>query len=199
MTDDEQLDDDSLMKAALTEPEHFKVVFERHYDAVHGYLARRYGPDVADDVAGEVFAVAFEQRGRYRSATGTARPWLFGIAANVVRRMARDRGAGARAIRRFSAGEPVSVPDPHVEVADAERHRLNRDQMPALLDQLNDRDRDVLLLRCWEDLSYEEIAVALDLPVGTVRSRLARARRALRPFLDGEDIAVALPRTERST
>lgn len=199
MTDDEQLDDDALMTAALTQPARFRHVFERHYQSVHAYLARRYGSDAADDLAGEVFAVAFQQRARFRPVDGSARPWLFGIAANVARRAARQEGTGRRAWARRMAGEPQSAPDTFDHVERADRQRRIDEQVPELVRQLRAGDRDVILLRYWEELSYEEIAIALDIPLGTVRSRIARAQRLLRPLLEREDLTAALPRTEHTT
>ena len=113
----------------------FAAVFDRHYEAVHRYLARRMGPDLADDLAAETFTTAFDVRCRYDTAHPDALPWLFGIATNLV-------------LMRLSAGE-----------------------------------RDVLLLFAWGDLRYDEIALALRIPIGTVRSRLHRARRRVRELV----------------
>jgi RNA polymerase sigma-70 factor (ECF subfamily) len=159
---------------SLSDPSAFGVIFDRHFNAVHAYLARRVGRDVADDLAASTFTVAFERRGSFRREATTARPWLFGIATNLLR---NARRAEQRAIESLARIRPClsEVGDEHGESA------------PGLGDALAGLDsgqRDVMLLYAWEELSYEEIAAALHVPVGTVRSRLARARAHLRAALD---------------
>jgi len=122
--------DAQILERASEEPEVFGVLFDRHFATIHCYLERRIGRDGADELSGEVFRLAFEQRARFRPLHESALPWLYGLAG------------------------------------------------------LEARDRDVLVLVAWEELSYDEVAAALDIPPGTVRSRLNRARRTLRDLLD---------------
>ena len=78
-------DDAAAIARSLHDPEAFAEVFDRHYAFVHRYIARRAGRQRADDLASQTFTVAFSHRGRYRDDLGTARPWLLGIATNLIR------------------------------------------------------------------------------------------------------------------
>jgi RNA polymerase sigma factor (sigma-70 family) len=153
--------------------EAFEGLFEAHFDLIYGYLARRVGPDLGRDLASETFARAFAARKRYDASCGEVRPWLFGIANNLLRRHYRDEERRLRAFARLDVRrDDVSPDEPRLADALAE---LSRDE------------RDVLLLFAWADLAYEEIAVALGLPIGTVRSRLHRARAQFRAALEREE------------
>jgi RNA polymerase sigma factor (sigma-70 family) len=158
---------------SLSDPTAFGVIFDRHFDAVHAYLARRAGRNVADDLAASTFTVAFERRRSFRHEATTARPWLFGIATNLLR---NERRAEQRAIVSLARIRPTL---PEVGGGDGE----NAARLADALAGLDPGQRDVMLLYAWEDLSYAEIAAALRVPVGTVRSRLARARTHLRAAL----------------
>lgn len=159
--------DAQLIARSQREPEAFGRVFDRHVAVVHAFAQRRIGRDLAEEVTAETFARAFELRGRYDPGFEDARPWLLGIASNLLRRHWRTErrrlDAYARAIRHE---RPEAAPDVDGAVLRAVA-RLPR------------REREVLLLAAWADLGYAEIARALDLPIGTVRSRLARARGRL--------------------
>ncbi|MEV5980107.1 RNA polymerase sigma factor [Streptomyces sp. NPDC052114] len=168
------------------EPEQFAALFDRHADAVHRYAARRLGPEAAEDLMADTFTTAFKERHRYDLARADARPWLFGIATNLI---GRHRRAEAR---RFKALAKVPAPVSHDEpVADRAVARAGaegiRSDLAAALAGLSARHRDVVLLVAWADLNYEEAAQALGVPVGTVRSRLHRARSTLREALGGSD------------
>ncbi|MDG9688563.1 RNA polymerase sigma factor [Streptomyces mutabilis] len=181
--------DASVIARSRDEPEVFAALFDRHADAVHRYAARRLGGEVADDLVAETFTTAFQQRHRYDPARGAgadARPWLFGIATNLV---GRHRRAEAR---RFKAMARIPAPADHDEpmtdrAADRVVARAVRRELAAALAALPARHRDALLLVAWGDLSYGEAAQALGVPVGTVRSRLHRARSQLREALGGSD------------
>ncbi|MFE1011746.1 RNA polymerase sigma factor [Streptomyces sp. NPDC058794] len=181
--------DASVIARSRDEPEAFAALFDRHADAVHRYAARRLGGEVADDLVAETFTTAFQQRHRYDPARGAgadARPWLFGIATNLV---GRHRRAEAR---RFKAMARVPALADHEEpLADRAADRVVaqavRRELAAALAALPARHRDVLLLVAWGDLGYGEAAQALGIPVGTVRSRLHRARGKLREALGGSD------------
>jgi RNA polymerase sigma-70 factor (ECF subfamily) len=160
------------IQRSLAEPEAFTEVFDRHFDAVHGYVSRRLGRDLADELAAEVFTRAFDLRRRYDQSRPDARPWLLGIASNLVRRHRRTE------LRRLVAYARAVSPDEEPAPAGPET------QVAAALAALPARDREALLLFAWADLTYEEIAAALGVPVGTVRSRIARARSRLRRALE---------------
>jgi RNA polymerase sigma factor (sigma-70 family) len=160
--------DAEAIAASLQDPDRFAVIVERHLDEIFRYVARRIGPVDADDVAADTFATAFARRRRYDSAYPDARPWLFGSAANLLRRRRRQEERQLRAYARTGV-DPVYSGEP--ELAGRE--------LAGLLASLSPEEREPLLLFAWADLSYHEIARALAVPVGTVRSRLNRARTKL--------------------
>jgi RNA polymerase sigma factor (sigma-70 family) len=150
----------------------FEKLFEEHFDAIYGYLARRVGPDLARDLAAETFTRAYAGRKRFDPSRGQPRAWLFGVAHNLLRRHYRDEE------RRLQAFARVEVP--RYEAAPQEP------LLAEVLSVLSREERDVLLLFAWADLSYEQIAEALAIPIGTVRSRLNRARTLMRDELAKE-------------
>ena len=165
--------DADLVRESLREPQAFAAVFDRHFDAVHAFAQRRVGPDLGAEVAAETFTRAFMRRRTYDLARADARPWLLGIASNLLRRHWRSERrrliAYARAADRADA---TGMPNVSEEVV-------------AALTTLSKDERETLFLYALADFSYEEIAAALDCPVGTIRSRLARARGRLRVQLRG--------------
>jgi RNA polymerase sigma factor (sigma-70 family) len=171
---DDQLDDGAVFARSVSDPEVFTVIFDRHYRAVYGYLARRVGRAIADDLAAETFILAFERRSAYRPDAERALPWLLGIAVNLL---AHHRRSEARQLRALAAARPEAGSD--AEPTDGSLPR----RLVAALEQLDDHDREALLLYAWAELKYAEIADVLGIPVGTVRSRLSRARRKLRDAL----------------
>jgi RNA polymerase sigma-70 factor (ECF subfamily) len=183
--------DSEAISASTRAPAGFATIFDRHFDAVHGYLQRRVGPDPADELAAQTFLVAFDKRGGYDMAQPDARPWLFGIATNLLRRHHRDEIRQLRAYAR-SAVDPVMDAFEGVE-ARVDASNLRRELVEALAG-LPAEELDALLLYAWAELTYQEIACALDVPIGTVRSRLARARARIQAALDtGESPAVGQP------
>jgi RNA polymerase sigma-70 factor (ECF subfamily) len=168
-----------LITASLVQPGIFGEIVRRHFTPVHRYLHRRAGRDIADDVSAEVFAIAFERRG---NCTGqTALPWLYGIATNRLRRYRRTEERRLRAYARSGRDEFVELGEDAINErldASAEGRRLS-----AALASLRPRHRDVLTLFALADLSYEEIALALNVPIGTVRTWLHRAREGMRTQL----------------
>jgi RNA polymerase sigma factor (sigma-70 family) len=164
--------DGDCLARSLGEPEAFEWIFDRHFAAVHTYLHRRVGRDLADELTAQTFALAFERRGSCRAAE-SALPWLYGIATNVLRRRRRVEGRQLRAYARSGVDRWARFEDDAAaRVVDSAAARL-----AAALACMRPRERDVLLLYALADLSYEEIAVALDVPVGTVRTWLHRGRK----------------------
>jgi RNA polymerase sigma-70 factor (ECF subfamily) len=160
--------DADAIRQSFCEPESFAVLFDRHFDAVHAYAQRRVGLGLADEIAAETFTRAFDARRRYDASRDDARPWLLGIAANLMRRHWRAERRRLDAYARSAGRTDATLPEP--VAAD----------LAAALRSLPRREREPLLLLAWADLGYEEIAVALGIPVGTVRSRISRARARLR-------------------
>jgi RNA polymerase sigma factor (sigma-70 family) len=187
--------DAALIVRSWHEPERFAKIFDRYYLGIYGYAARRLGRSLADDVAQETFVIAFDRRRRYDVSRPDARPWLYGIASNLVGRHRRAEVRQYRALAR--AGSAADLSEPAGEHADQVVGRLDaqalRGRLAAALAEVKDRDRDVLLLVAWAQLSCEEAAQALGIPAGTARSRLHRARARTRaalgadPRIDGED------------
>ncbi len=176
--------DAALIERSLTSPDVFAGLFDRHADEIHAYAARRLGPDevaVADDVTAETFLVAFKKRKRYDATRADARPWLYGIASKLI---AGHRRTEVRRLRALARQAPE--PDDGFEERSAERvsaQRL-RPRLAAALAALSAGERNLLLLVAWAELSYEDAAAALDIPIGTVRSRLSRTRTKIRRFLE---------------
>jgi RNA polymerase sigma factor (sigma-70 family) len=169
--------DGAAIVDSLERPEGFAVIFDRHYVAVHRYLSRRSRAQ-ADDLASMTFVVAFERRGSFRPSSTSALPWLFGIATNLMheRHRVERREWGAISLlasEQFDAVEGRAAGDDD-----------HADELTQALAALDSAQLDVLLLYAWEELSYEEIAEALSVPLGTVRSRLARARAHVRSRLE---------------
>jgi RNA polymerase sigma-70 factor (ECF subfamily) len=168
----------------ITDGEAFVLLYRDHVDAVHAYLGRRVGRQLADDLLTEVWLRAFRARATFDPARGAVVPWLFGIARNVVRAHWAQQG-------RTRAPLPPRLDDPWGEV-DA---KLQAEEcLPALraaLLELDDVAREVLLLVAWERLSPTEAAQVLGIPPGTARSRLHRARAVLRARLDDVDEPVS--------
>ncbi|MFD4639026.1 RNA polymerase sigma factor [Lentzea sp. NPDC058436] len=164
-------------EAEASPGEDFTALFTRHADELHRYLAR-WVPMAADDLVADVFVSAIRSRARFDPSLGSARAWLFGIATNLLhthlRGRRREREAYARLVQ---AGESDSHEGRVVDSVDAE---VKARQFAVAVRQLKQRDRDVLLLTSWAGLDTTEVAQALDIPVGTVRSRLHRVRQQLR-------------------
>ena len=180
-------DDAAVIEGSWREPERFAVLFDRHAPHIHRYLARRTDRQVADDLVAETFLAAFAKRDRYDLGHADARPWLYGIATNLVGQHRRDQARQYR-ISQAAAAEP-EVPGHADRVAADVTAQATRPLLDAALAALAAGDRDVLLLIAFEQLTYQEVSRALDIPVGTVQSRLHRARIKVRQVLAGTGAA----------
>jgi RNA polymerase sigma-70 factor (ECF subfamily) len=158
----------------------FGDLFERHAARIYNYCFRRTGDWArAEDLTSATFLVAWKSCRRGPLRAESALPLLYGIATNVLRNQRRSLKRGREAFARLPLA-PVAEPD---FAADADERLDDLREMRALLAlfaQLPHREQDVVALCDWSDLSYEEAAAALGIPIGTVRSRLARGRRRLR-------------------
>jgi RNA polymerase sigma factor (sigma-70 family) len=173
------LADSELIERSLVDGASFEAVFDRHYPAIFRFLRVRAGLDAAEDLASETFLIAFRRRGSYDLAFADAAPWLFGIAVNLLRSYRRGEEKQQRAYVRVAA-------QPHEESRRVEPGESNG-HVAGALQGLSEEDRDLIVLFAWAELSYEELGVALDLPVGTVRSRLSRVRARLRERLSAPE------------
>jgi RNA polymerase sigma factor (sigma-70 family) len=179
-------DDGAVIESSRHDPELFEVVFRRHAGRIHRYALRRLGADAADDVVAETFLAAFQQRATYQRDRADAGPWLYGIATHLIGRHRRLEIKQYRVLAR-SGVDPLAEPftdgvDARVSAGSASR------RLAAALAKLPAAQRDVLLLVAWGELSYEQAAQALGVPVGTVRSRLSRARGTLRQYLADAEV-----------
>ncbi len=166
-----------MIGRSLERPQEFAAIFDRHFDAVHRYLSRRVGGDRADDLAAATFTIAFERRGTFRDGkhAGDARPWLYGIATNLLRNDGRSERRALAVLAELAASQRAVPAAESAAIGEA-------------LSRLDPDHRDALLLYAWEGLSYDEIATTLGIPVGTVRSRLSRARARLRAVVDDPSV-----------
>jgi RNA polymerase sigma-70 factor (ECF subfamily) len=167
---------------SLSEPNAFELIFDRHFGAVHTYLHRRAGRDLADELAAETFALAFARRASCRAGESVL-PWLYGIATNVLHRHRRAERRQLRAYGRSGVDQWVTYEDEAVARVDGSSLDA---RLASALAAMRPRQRDALLLYALADLSYEEIASALDVPLGTVRTWLHRARQTAQRELAAE-------------
>ncbi|MDX6740880.1 RNA polymerase sigma factor [Actinocorallia sp. A-T 12471] len=178
-------DDATSIADSLTHPETFALVFDRHADEIHAYVSRRLGPDLADDIVSDTFLTAFRKRRTYDPTRPDARPWLYGIASRLIRDHHRSETRHNRLLARTPAPGPAEPFDDR-SAARVTSQRL-QPRLARVLARLSADDRDLLLLIAWADLTYEECAIALGIPVGTVRSRLHRVRAKIRRAFGGVD------------
>ena len=157
-----------------SDPNAFTALFTLHSKAIYNYCFRRLADwRDAEDALSLVFLEAWRRRDK-EIPPDKVLPWLYGIATNVL----RNRRRAERRFRGALARVPVALPEPDFSEETSERLDDERQMSRALelLGQLSARDQDVFVLCAWQGLSYEDAALALGVPVGTVRSRLSRAR-----------------------
>ncbi len=165
----------------------FGRIFDRHADSIYRFVNRRLGDaHMAEELTSQTFLELWRQRDRVTLHQGSLRPWLHAVARNHLNRHWRSVDRGGRAVRRleavgFRAEQSEGLAE---QVTDEIDSRDRCAEVMAVLGSIPEHQREVLLLWAWEQLTYDEIAVVLDVPVGTVRSRLARARAQLKK-LDG--------------
>jgi RNA polymerase sigma-70 factor (ECF subfamily) len=176
--------DGEAIAASLADPRAFGVIFERHFGAILRYLRRRLADQPAEEATAQTFFVAFDERERFDCGRSDARPWLFGIATNIARRHRRHEVRELRAIAALGTDAIASGDGGTETKLDSERLR---GPLARCLAELPAAESDVLYLLVWAELDQPEIAAALEIPLGTVKSRLSRARGRLREALDLPD------------
>lgn len=176
--------DNDIIRRSRDSPAVFAELYDRHASVIYRYAARRAGDFAADDVTSETFLVAWEQLETYDLDRDDARPWLFGIATNLLRRHHRAEAKMLKTAAKAASREAVA--DASDRIAAQVDAVVATGRIARTLKLMAAIDRETLLLYAWADLTYEGIASAMDVPVGTVRSRLNRARRTLRTQLNLE-------------
>ncbi|MEU8819895.1 RNA polymerase sigma factor [Actinoplanes sp. NPDC048796] len=174
-----QLGDGELWRRAIAgDPDSFGVLFDRHGDAIHSYCARRTGSlDTADDLVSIVFLEAWRRRHDVELIDGKALPWLYGIARRTIQRRWRTTRRHRAALDRLPA--IANEPDHADGVAARLDDQRQLARLQAAFARLRPAEQEVLTLCVWQGLDYASAALALGVPIGTVRSRLSRARARL--------------------
>lgn len=187
---DEDCTDAAVISRSINDPESFSLIVERHATPVFRYLGSRADRSTCEDLLADVFEVAFKARNRYDTRYENALPWLLGIATNVIRHHRRSEVRHASMVRRVTQVHTRRSESSEVSDAVATDAELGEDMqcIRRALGGLNDKHRQVIVLSAGIGLSYEDIAQALGIRIGTVRSRLSRARQQLRELLaaDGQ-------------
>jgi RNA polymerase sigma factor (sigma-70 family) len=171
----------------MMDPADFAAVFREHFEAIYRFICRRVGLELAEDLAADTFVTAYRGRAGYQPGRGSPRSWLYGIAANVL----RSHWRAEQRLLELEARLPAAASHaPYSEAADDRAMAsMLAPRLAAALLSLPREQREVLLLYAWAELSHEEIAAALQIAPGTARSRLSRARAALRDQLgEGLDL-----------
>jgi RNA polymerase sigma factor (sigma-70 family) len=183
VTPEEQSDIELWDRAVHDDHRAFGVLFERHARAVYNHCFRRTASWAdAEELTSAVFLQAWRRRRDVRLIDDSARPWLLGVANNLLRNQRRSLGRYRAALGRIAPAG--AQPDPADDVAGRLADEGQMRRVLALVSRLPQRDQEVLALCAWSELTYQQAAAVLDVPVGTVRSRLARARARLAE-LDG--------------
>ena len=172
-----------IIEASLGEPHRFEEIFDRHYESVRRYAQRTLGPDAGEEVAAQAFLEGFTHRDRFDAAYSSARPWLLGIATNLIRHHARSQRVHWTALARMTVERDEEEPA-GTERRDAERRAP---AIAAALATLREDDREAFLLYALGELAYSEVAESMGIPEGTVRSKIHRVRRTLRELLVSEE------------
>ncbi len=182
-------DDDLAERIRSGDSEAMGQIYDRYADRVYNFCFRRTASwSVAEDAMAAAFLEVWRVRARAVAYDGTLLPWLYGVAGNVCRNHVRSqrRQAALRA-KLHVVGDGPGEPDHADEVAGRVDDERRMAALIAAVAQLSDRDREVLMLVAWDGLTYEQAAQVLDVPVGTVRSRLSRSRGRLAELMGRSD------------
>jgi RNA polymerase sigma factor (sigma-70 family) len=171
------LDDADLWKLSTEDPEAFGEIFRRHARAVFAICYWRTGDAaVAEDVTSVVFLEAWKRRDLVVLEQRSALPWLLGVANHSSRNATRSLRRYSQALKRLDGHRNLPNDDDMIDRLDAE---ISLNMVNQAARELTEQEREIVLLVFWSGLSYEATAVALGVPVGTVRSRVSRTRRKL--------------------
>jgi RNA polymerase sigma factor (sigma-70 family) len=177
--------DGEIIRQSWETPAAFAELYDRHAAAIHRYAVRRIA-EGADDIMSETFLVAFEKRLSFDESKDDALPWLYGISTVLLNRHRRQEAVAWRGLVADASAAPTHPTDDADEKLDADRAI---GKLASAIYRMKPRDLNALLLYAWGDLDYAGVAEAMGIPVGTVRSRINRARRQLRHSI-GQDSLV---------
>lgn len=184
---DRRSDADLWAMVGRDDPSAFGELFERHADAVYNHCFRRTGSwSTAEDLTSAVFLDAWRRRREVTLTTESLLPWLLAVANNDVRNQQRALWRRRRLVAKLPTA--VVTPDPADEAAERVDDERAMQRVLKVFRKLTPDEQDVLAMCVWAELSYADAAVALGVPVGTVRSRLARARQQLRKLTEGGEL-----------
>jgi RNA polymerase sigma-70 factor (ECF subfamily) len=168
------------------DPGALAALFDRYADRIYNHCFRHLADWAeAEDATSSVFLEVWRHRRRVQLHDGSALPWLYGVATNVCRNAGRSRRRYLRAVTSLPA--PAAAPDHAEQVTDRLGSEARMRAVLAQIGALPAREQEVLGLVAWAGLSYEQAAAALDVPIGTVRSRLSRARARLTHLTEEND------------
>lgn len=170
--------DSDIIRGSGENPQVFTALYDKYARMIYRYAARRAGESAAEDVMAETFLIAFERRDSFDHAWADARPWLFGIATNLLRKHHRTEAKILKVLAKSSGRDAYA--DSTERIAEQLDAAATTSALAAALRKLSAVDRECILLYAWAELNYEGIAEATKVPIGTVRSRLNRARRILK-------------------
>src|SRR6478735_5882462 len=148
--------DADVVARSLGDPAAFGLIYERYATTIYRYVMRRVGPADAEALMAETFRIAFERRATFDPTRPAARPWLYGIATNLVARHHRTEARRRRAVARLDVADATTV-DGSDRVVDAVAASRLLPTVVEAIDRLPEAERDALLLHVWERLSYDEI------------------------------------------
>jgi RNA polymerase sigma-70 factor (ECF subfamily) len=181
----DELDDAELWELSSRDREAFGEIFRRHSRAVFAICFWRTGDAVmAEDVTSVVFLEAWRRRDSVVLEHRSALPWLLGVANHTSRNATRSLRRYSHALQRFDAVQKLSDDEVLIDRLDAE---ISLTLINDVAKDLSKQEREIMLMVFWSGLSYEATAVALGVPIGTIRSRVSRTRRKLQLLLGGLD------------
>ncbi len=175
-------DADLWERVTAHDGEAFAVLFDRHSSKVYNHCFRRSAEwSMAEDLTSVVFLEAWRKRRQVRLHGDSVLPWLLAVANNCLRNAERSRRRYHRLLAKLP--RPEDTPPLDAQTSARVDDEVTMRRLLLVFRQLNTEDQEVIALCDWSGLSYEEAATALDIPVGTVKSRLSRARTRLRTLM----------------
>ncbi len=175
--------DGEVIACSITDPALFGDIYDRHAPAIAAYITRRVPSSDVEPLLSDIFVAAFEHRAQFNTESTSALPWLYGIARNTVSQHYRSAERERRATGRMANLVVVNATSARATDEIVEASTIGAARLEAarsFIDRQSATDRELLLLYAWDELTYDQISEALNIPLGTVKSKLSRLRQALR-------------------